>query len=65
MYHIIFVLISIMKTQIKHKWILFLMVMSQLLLICFALYWLNSQYKVEKDALLKDMYSYYKQFNAG
>jgi len=61
MYHIIFVLISIMKTQIKHKWILFLMVMSQLLLICFALYWLNSQYKVEKDALLKDMYSYYKQ----
>lgn len=61
MYHIIFVLISIMKTQIKHKWILFLMVMSQLLLICFALYWLNSQYKVEKDALLKEMYSYYKQ----
>jgi len=37
------------------------MVMSQLLLICFALYWLNSQYKVEKEALLKEMYSYYKQ----
>ena len=61
MYHIIFVLISIMKTQIKHKWILILMVMSQLLLICFALYWLNSQYKLEKNALLKDMYTYYKQ----
>ena len=37
------------------------MVMSQLLLICFALYWLNSQYKLEKDALLKELYSYYKQ----
>ena len=61
MYHIIFVLISIMKTQNRHKWILILMVMSQILLVCFALYWLNSQYKLEKDALLKDMYSYYKQ----
>ena len=61
MYHIIFVLISIMKTQNKHKWILILMMMSQLLLICFALYWLNSQYKLEKNALLKEMYSYYQQ----
>jgi len=50
-----------MKTQNKHKWILILMMMSQLLLICFALYWLNSQYKLEKNALLKEMYSYYQQ----
>ena len=61
MYHIIFVLISIMRTQIKHKRILILMVMSQLLLICFALYWLNSQYKVEKEVLWRDLVTYYKQ----
>lgn len=61
MYHIIFVQISIMRTQIKHKWILILMVISQLLLICFTLYWLNSQYKVEKEVLWRDLATYYTQ----
>ena len=50
-----------MKTQFKHKWILTLMVISQLLLICFALYWLNSQYKVEKEVLRRDLATYYTQ----
>ena len=48
-----------MKTQIKHKWILALMVISQLLLICFTLYWLNSQFKVEKEVLWRDLATYY------
>ena len=50
-----------MKTQIKHKWILILMVMSQILLICFALYWLKGQYKVEKDILWHNLVAYYTQ----
>jgi len=49
-----------MKLTVKHTRIGILMIISQVLLIGFISYWLNSQYDEEKEILIKDMTINYK-----
>ncbi|MDX2415568.1 MAG: HAMP domain-containing sensor histidine kinase [Bacteroidales bacterium] len=48
-----------MKLPDKHKRLGLLMIISQLLLIGFTLYWLTGQYKQEKESLLLELNSSY------
>jgi len=48
-----------MKNKRKHRRILILMITSQLLLTTFVVYWLNSQFRSEKERLKKELMLFY------
>lgn len=48
-------LLLLMNTKNSLRWALVLMIASQLLLLAFVCYWLNSQYSDEKKALQKEL----------
>lgn len=50
-----------MKSLPRHKKILYLMIVSQVLLLSLVVQWLRTQYREERETLLKELTSYYVQ----
>ncbi len=59
--HAVQKILNSMKSANRYKWIALLMLVSELMIVGFSIYWLRSQYQKESNDLRKDLYTYYKE----
>jgi len=57
----IFASVNSMKSRDKNKWIVLLMIISEIMITGFTIYWLAGQFQKERDNLTNSLYGYYKE----